>query len=57
MYYYWGCTSIYWPLSYPFTSLNSINRGRKGGGTMANILLLYIAMNHESVQITQDYKY
>ena len=36
MYYHWGCTSIYWPLSYPFRSLHlktvlniCINAGKK----------------------------
>ena len=25
MYHHWGCTSIYWPLSYPFRSLATNN--------------------------------
>ena len=31
MYYHWGCTSIYWPLSYPFRCLHSSSYYLKKG--------------------------
>ena len=42
MYQYWGCITIYWPLSYPFRSLSCGARRLDVGGQIGKQFKMYV---------------